>query len=356
MSLTRDDIRAAVRAGMISEAQAASILALADQRHGVRENMDGLDEPFELFRGFNEIFIVVGLTVLFVGWMGLTGVSALVDLGSAGTTGATYAVITMTTTAVLARYFTLKRRMVAPSIALTVMFAIGALQFGLSTGWMLGLAFQERMAFAASATTVLLGAYYLLFRVPFTMALIALGVFASTGAMFVLGGADIPTPTDLFRLSNEGPFAIITIVLGLFGLAVALWFDMTDPHRVTRRSQSGFWLHVIAAPAIVNTVALSLFEVGTPVALAVLFGFLSLMALLAIVIDRRSFLVSGVGYIVALAIVVLDGQAALAILLLGLGLVVLGAQWERMRRAIMTSLPDFAGKTRLPPWDLVSRE
>ena len=49
--LTRDDIRAAVGSGMITEAQAASLIALADSRRGVREHMSGLDEPFELFRG-----------------------------------------------------------------------------------------------------------------------------------------------------------------------------------------------------------------------------------------------------------------------------------------------------------------
>jgi hypothetical protein len=30
----------------------------------VRAHLKGLDEPFELFKGFNEIFIVVGLTIL----------------------------------------------------------------------------------------------------------------------------------------------------------------------------------------------------------------------------------------------------------------------------------------------------
>jgi hypothetical protein len=32
--------------------------------------MTGLDEPFELFKGFNEIFIVVGLTILYLGLPG----------------------------------------------------------------------------------------------------------------------------------------------------------------------------------------------------------------------------------------------------------------------------------------------
>ena len=68
--LTRDDIRAAVGAGMITDAQAASLVARAQVRRGERGRIAGLDEPFELFRGFNELFIVAGLVVLFFGFAG----------------------------------------------------------------------------------------------------------------------------------------------------------------------------------------------------------------------------------------------------------------------------------------------
>ena len=80
------------------------------------------------------------------------------------------------------------------------------------------------------------------------------------------------------------------------------------------------------------------------------------MAIVAVVIDRRSFLVSGVGYVVALAITVAEGQAFFIILMLGAGLVLLGAQWEVLRRSIMRALPSFPGKTRLPPYDLLQKE
>jgi len=85
-------------------------------------------------------------------------------------------------------------------------------------------------------------------------------------------------------------------------------------------------------------------------------AFVALMAVVAVVIDRRSFLVSGVGYVVALAVAVAEGQAFFVILTLGAGLVLLGAQWELLRRAIMRALPTFPGKTRLPPYDLLQKE
>jgi len=47
-----------------------------------------------------------------------------------------------------------------------------------------------------------------------------------------------------------------------------------------------------------------------------------------------------------------DNALVLAILVLGLGLVLLGATWERLRGNLMDALPDFPGKDRLPPWSL----
>ncbi|MEM9902284.1 MAG: hypothetical protein AAF865_13130 [Pseudomonadota bacterium] len=354
MSLSRDDLRAAVAAGMLTEAQAASVLVLSEERQGVRERTGGLDEPFELFKGFNEIFIVVGLVILYAGWMGITGASALTSLGPTTASFALYAGITMATAAGLAAYFTLKRRMIAPSIALTIMFGLAALQLGASLGWQFGLNFQERAVMTGGLATAAMIAWYAGFRIPFAMALVALGVFATAGSALILRGADIPEPQDLFLLSADGPFAWLTIVLGVAGLSVALAFDMSDPHRVTRRAQTGFWLHVIAAPAIVNTVALTLFFDGSATSQLLLVGFLALLALFAVVIDRRSFLVAGVGYVVALSLVVLEDQAMLAILLLGLGLVLLGASWERLRGGLMRALPAFPGKNRLPPWTLLT--
>ncbi len=65
--MDRDDLRAAVGAGIVTEAQAASLASLADSRRGARTDLAVGDEPFELFKGFNEVFIVVGLLILAMG-------------------------------------------------------------------------------------------------------------------------------------------------------------------------------------------------------------------------------------------------------------------------------------------------
>ena len=169
----------------------------------------------------------------------------------------------------------------------------------------------------------------------------------------MMGAIRMGTPanvSDFFLLSASGPFAWITLLVGLVVFAVAMFFDMSDPHRVTRRSAQGFWLHVVAAPALVNTVALSLLESDTATADAWLIGFLALIALVAMIIDRRSFLIAGVGYIVTLSTTIFgyDGAAA-TVLILGITLLLLGAFWERIRARLLRLFGGLLPLHRLPP-------
>ena len=113
---------------------------------------------------------------------------------------------------------------------------------------------------------------------------------------------------------------------------------------------NGFWLHVVAAPALVNTIALSLLDQNGGAANLVLLAVLLMFAIVAIVIDRRSFLIAAIGYIVALAIAVFDGDgAALTVLVLGIVLLLLGAFWERIRALVLRLMPGFIPLHRLPP-------
>lgn len=346
-TLSKDDIRAAVAAGVLTEAQAASVLALADSRRGVRENLDGLDEPFELFKGFNEIFIVVGLGVLYTGYVGVSGVSF--DGPSAG--GMVSAAVGLVLLFALSRYFILTRRMVAPAIALSLMVAGMAGYLGLSLVEMAQTGGDLGLPLSATLVAAIMIGFWVLFHVPFALFLTAMAVFVAIFGYTSLGGASLDSPGEIFLLTADGPFSVITIVLGLIALILAMRFDMSDPHRVTRRAANGFWLHVVAAPAIMNTVALSLFDIGTVPAQMGVLAFVTAMAILAVAIDRRSFLISGVGYAVALAITVMEGGAFFIILLLGVVLVLLGAKWEVLRNRLMRSLPTFPGKDRLPPWN-----
>lgn len=349
-NLTKDDIRAAVAAGIMSEAQAASTLALADTRRGMRENLDGLDEPFELFRGFNEIFIVFGLGILFTGYLGVfTAIDSEWWSFNIGILGLPPVIL-------LSRYFILKRSMVAPAIALTLMTAGLASLIGSTAASLLG-GDNAVLPSVASATvaTAMIG-YWRVFQVPFALFVFSGAVFACVFSLAALSGAELNDTQDIFLLSGDGPFSMITIGLGLITLVFALRFDMSDPHRVTRRTANAFWLHIVAAPAITNTIALTLFQADTVRAQIALLAFVLAMALFSVVIDRRSFLISGIGYLVALAFTAQESGAFLiiltlgAVLTLGAGLVVLGAKWEAIRIYTMNALPNFPGKDRLAPW------
>ncbi len=358
MSIKNDDIRAAVAAGMINEAQAADIARLAEERQGYREARAEIDEPFELFKGFNEIFIVVGLCVLYAGWAALTGIGTLNSWGDASESGhlnaalLAFGLIQIIGIAFMTQYFTIKRRMIAPSILLSILTGIGAVQVGMSIGGLIGISETPRVALASVVTALVLLIYWYRFRIPFSLMITGLAIFVFAISLAVQGGSDIVSPADLFLLSTNWTLSLITIALGIGVFIVAMRFDMSDPHRVTRRAANGFWLHVLAAPAIVNSIALTLFDSGSFVAQLLLIAFLVAIAAVAIVIDRRSFLISGIGYMIALVFTVLDGGAAFVILLIGLGLVLLGANWEKLRCWMLYALPDFKGKDRLPPWQI----
>jgi len=351
--ITPDDLRAAVGSGLLSETQAVSLAALADSRRGARTDLAPGDEPFELFKGFNEIFIVVGLGILAFGWLAVNSVTMATEFVNYRIHVSTSAAIGAGVIWLLSEYFIRIRRMVAPAIFLSMLFGANATA-GLSAyfaePFMIAQKDLSSLPLALGLSTVTLAIYWLRFKVPFAMALIALGLFAL--AMIVAADqSGIPTEFgDLFLLSANGPFAWVTLLVGLGVFAVAMYFDLSDPHRVTRRSAQGFWLHVVAAPALVNTVALSLMARDTTSADAMLLAVLLGFTLIAIIIDRRSFLIAAIGYIVALAGTVFDGEgAAMTILLLGLFLVVLGAFWARIRAVLLSLFSGVLPLHRLPP-------
>ena len=350
--IERDDLKAAIGAGIMTESQAASLATLADSRRGARENLAPGDEPFELFKGFNEIFIVIGLIILAVGWVSVSAIWYGSQIISPQQAAVAVGFIGVVALWLLSEYFVRRRRMVAPAIALSVLFAGNAaicLTAYFAQPFMVAQEDYSSLPLPFAIGTFALFLYWLRFRVPFALAMIAIGMFI-VAILLAATSQGIPqNPADLFLLSADGPFALITIALGVAVFIVAMVFDMSDPHRVTRRSANGFWLHVVAAPALINTIALTLLERDSNGANAMLLVILAIFALIAIIIDRRSFLIAAIGYIVVLSTTVLDGEGAAAtILILGIILLLLGAFWEKIRAIILSALP-FLPLHRLPP-------
>lgn len=344
--LTREDLRAAVAAGHISEAQAADVLALAQMRAGQRM---AEDEPFELFRGFADIFVAVGLSILFSGALGL---SFLIG-------GPFGLLATMALAWFGARYFTLRRRMVLPSIVLLLAYAVAstATMNWLSVFlWSDGANQTLPRLFTLAGVALALIAWFRAFRLPFTMFLLGLTGLAMvvTVSKAINPAADLRQWSDAFDLSANG-LAFGTLVFGLAALAGGLWFDLRDRFRLGRTAASGFWLHLLAAPALVNTFALSAMRMGPGTGYALLALSVLAAAFLALLIDRRSFLTAGIGYMVFLVGYASGGfdaprSWAAVFFVSGIGLTALGTYWTELRGRLMRALPDFPGKSRLPPF------
>lgn len=347
--LSQDDLRAAVGAGHLSEAQAASVMALAARRADGRAGLTADDEPFELFRGFAEVFITCGLAIL------MSGISALSMVTQ---NGLAIGLIGALTCFVLARYFTLRRRMVLPSILLVAGFA--ASLAGMA-GWLVAsqaslvTAAQHGLLIVALVTGLGLAVWYAIFRLPFTMALIAICGFAA-----VMSLTTTPTQSgswgDYLVLTGTSNSGIGILILGLATMALGIWFDMRDPLRLGRSSASGFWLHLVAAPAIVNTLALTAMRAPSDPSLPGLALTLLVVTVIALVLDRRSFLTAGLGYLIWLiwAVTGQDGEGLpwpFILILIGAIVTALGSWWVPLRARLMRALPDFPGKDRLPPYE-----
>ena len=219
---------------------------------------------------------MVGLIILSAGWAGVVGWAIYDELQVWKSTAIYYAAVTAVLIWLVSEYFIRRRRMVGPAILLSVMFA-GNAAFGFvqqyAQVFMLVQEDFSSLIFPGLLTVGAVFLFWLRFKVPFAMALIALGLF---GTALLAAATRSGTPediTDIFVFSAESSFAWITILLGLVTFFAAMYFDGSDPYRVTRRSAQGFWLHLIAAPMIINTVALSLLSEESRGGLCRLVGF-----------------------------------------------------------------------------------
>ena len=288
---------AAIERGILSPEQVERLRAIEAEAapDALSEPVD--DESLRFVTGFADIFVTIGI-VLFLG--------ALFFLMSAGT-GSTLAYAGVAACAwLLAEFFTLKRRMALPSIVLLVAF-VGAVfvlaaqvfasllpsaspvEQGQSILGIIPLQFLP-LGLAALVTAALAAMHYVRFRVPVTIA-------AGVGALCVLA---ISTAVGLVPGITEMAINIVLLACGLAVFALAMRFDMSDPQRLTRRTDIAFWLHLLAAPLIVHPLIRGLLHgldlrLTSGAAVGILWIFIGL-GFLAVIIDRRAILVSGLVY------------------------------------------------------------
>jgi len=349
---TREQLDEAVAAGVIGRAEADRLADfLARRERGPAQPEDA--ESIRFVRGFHDIFLTIGIVLL------LTGVAYTVGL-FAGTFA--FAAVALTALA-LAFYFTVRRRLTLPSIALS-------LGFGISLGYLVGTvglglwqslapgmfagpggAATEPYAWVCIAAAIALASfgYYLYFRLPFTLGQTAVAVAAT--ALFLLQA--------LFPDGAAGLRAPLFLALGLGTFALAMGYDLRDPARDTRRADCAFWLHLAAAPMIVNsamgfvwTAEQASLGLGDAISTIML---IAALAVVALIIDRRAILVAGLIYFgIALSVIInrtgMDEASVTAFTVLGLGaaLLLLGVGWRRTRHLVVSQLVPAALARRLP--------
>lgn len=353
---TDADLTEAVESGALTPQAAAAFRAFVATK---RPQPGADEEQFRLLTGFNDIFVAIAIILVLVG-------TFYVGIRLAGITGAGLA--ESATAWGLALHFTARRRMALPSIILVFGFlfglgyaVIGA--FGGELPWWLRFrghatlppnGLSQIVALAVAAALVL-GAWihWRRFKVPITIAcMTAAALFVTAFVIEML----IPT---------AGAFTnTLTLVAGLATFAYAMRWDLNDPTRTTRRADVAFWLHLLAAPLIVQPIFAVLHVLGgimPPVdtelergAIAIALYFL--LIFVALITDRRAILASALIYIVAAldgvfrAAGVLSPSLAVIGLAIGAGLLLLSAFWNQSRAStfhILNLPPNL--RSRLPP-------
>jgi hypothetical protein len=331
------DLDAAVAAGVLSPGDAGkfrSFIAANRQSPAVDE------EYVRLLTGFNDIFVSIAIA--------LVAIATYVLSGSALTRG-----VAMTAEAwLLAEYFTRRRHMALPSILLLLLYAKGVADVLMHVvgGWVAShlLAFMPfgdigtktglylTVGFTAGLEALAIYAHWWRFHVPVTVAagvasLVMLVIFLALG--FAPG------------LLPYWPWLMMLGGLGVFVLA--LKWDMSDRTRQTRRADVAFWLHLLAAPMLVHPAfhLLGLLQGGHSGDAAIAVGLYAVLAVVALLVDRRALLVSALGYVIyALAHVLRTAgteseSLAVTALIAGCALLLLSAFWHRVRAGLLALLP-----------------
>jgi hypothetical protein len=347
---SESDIEAAVASGAITPAAAAALRESVAQASAT-SSVD--EESFRLITGFNDIFVTIAAILLLVaiGWIGATlaaptswsdgdDVQAMHQMAHAVfVPGALVAAASWG----LAEYFTRRRRMALPSILLLGTFVYGT---AAALGGLIASALPsmdgERLPSLVFAAVGLLTAgaawlHWRRFHVPITIAALTGALVMTLVSLFM---AAFPAARDYWLW--------IMLIGGLCVFAFAMWWDMSDRLRQTRRSDVAFWLHLSAAPMIAHPVfnLLGMFygSISAATALVVLILYLA-FGVVALAVDRRALLVSSLIYVLS-ALAELFRQAgavglniALTALVIGSALLLLSAFWHNARRLVVTALP-----------------
>ena len=328
------DLDAAVAANVLSAEQRASLTEFARQRQ--QSSLGADEEHFRFITGFNDIFVTIAALLLLVA-VGALGARVDVWLGALSVAVGSWA---------LAEYFTRRRRMAFPSMVLLLAFVGGVFAtVGAAIVKITGIASVEPdsvegatfIAIAGASSVAAAIVHWRRFQVPIT---VAAGAAAASAIAFGI----------VVALMGQDRSALLTAVslCGVGVFALAMRYDISDRQRLTRRTDIAFWLHLLAAPMIIHPLVVMFGLNGpamAPVEAVAIVAVYLVITVVALAIDRRALLVSGLAYMI-FALQSLFKQTgdvdlgfALTCLVIGLFLLTLSAAWQRIRAAVMPLVP-----------------
>ena len=331
-NLSPEQIKAAEEAGIISKAQASAMRGSSSLNNFEDAALIGNEDDMRFVRSFSDVFISIGIGLLV---MGLYGFCGMMGGGKAYLLGA--AGLWM-----MAEYFGKKKRAHLP----TLLIALAFLAFSFN-GFKDVLNSTGRIdVFPAFVTLGAMLLFYWRFKLPFSIALIAISLLIL--AYSFIGGA---VPLGIFLLFS-----------GLTLFAVALLYDARDTARLTRFADNAFWLHFTAAPLILHGIMMQ-FVSSNAVDLTSLVAFvqsgksnsmimlviIGILSVIGLAINRRALIVSSLGYAGFAIFMLLKGDGfslsafgsvlMITLLLLGGAIVFLGVGWHGTRRVLLKVLP-----------------
>ncbi|HVY87232.1 MAG TPA: hypothetical protein VG942_00080 [Hyphomonadaceae bacterium] len=373
----KSDIRAAVEAGAISDEAAKRFEGFLKARNDPDRMLD--PENLRFLSNFNDVFLTIGIAVLMTGLAFLSGIAAWNIFGVEAITRGVDSVpsqsaintvkLAMVVTPIpvivgawlLAEYFCGKRRLLLPSMALSL--AIVAASAVFMTALLVPTNVDDVNRISGNvgnyissisyggfgAAAVAAGAIFWRFRLPFSLFLLAL---SAAGLFYTLVGNSL----GLDQIFSGA----VMLGAGVATLICAIAFDMRDPQRSTRTADHAFWLHMAAAPQIILGVRGLILGSGFAPAsmqdatamLVVLLAF----AVLSLGLNRRALIVSGLLSFATALWVLVDrvggggvNTLMLTALIVGGAIVLLGGGWRTARRALLKLIPSAGVTGRIFP-------
>ena len=365
----KSDIQAAQEAGILSKDQANRLEAFLMARADPATPVATEGENLRFLNNFNDVFLTIGIVILAMGLTAVTGIffgPQAFSIAAGANPSMAGAIILLPVAGVmwlLAEYFSRRRRMLLPSMALITIFTLyTGLSLGAIASGITGLNAETVKSFTGAWKTAgnmgiwgflgCLGASTLAwwrFRLPFTLFLIALSV---AGAAYTFFG--------FFGNMGYVIGGFASLLIGAATLLAGIWFDAKDPGRITRNADNAFWLNVAAAPQIIFGLRgmITGSTIGVPhgteafLMIACLVG----LGILSIALNRRALIVSSLlAFWLSLGSIVQSlGWSSsytfmISALLLGTGIVLLGGGWHTARRVVLAWMPKSGPLSRIFP-------